>query len=499
MRALLTGALAALIAFFASVPASAAPLDHVEREEGLWYVDRLHLDEIQEMGVTGEGVTIAVIDSGINTQAPELQDANITLKGRWCVDADTGEAPPVDTPNAAISGHGTSVVSMIVGNGVAGDGGLGARGVAPGAQVWFYGAEVLDPEIIEDCQVRQPEESDTDLKIRLTDDMKVEGGDEYVEDDVWEPSAMAALDAIRTGADIVSLSSGTGSVHAWYAVMAEAIREDVIIVGAVPNPGEPGIIESTDSDGETSFAFGGNMPATLNGAVAVNAVDFDAKTIRTEDDASDGSMNTAFAAPGVDMLLPARSADGPFVSSGTSFAAPMVAGMIALGMHNDPQASANQILQAMIRTTGNLGFDEPEWGSMEMGYGITNPKEMLAVDATKLPDENPLFVVDPSDPRCNKFGGNEPRSVAECDEWSFAPTPHDVWPDEYPRDGEEAADSESSSSSAEAEEGPSEVGNAAGENHEAGAALQLWVLIGSGIALVVIGTSVGMIVVNRRR
>src|SRR5699024_12297281 len=67
-------------------------------------------------------------DDGINTQVPELAGANIDVKGRWCVDFESGEAQPAESTDLEISEHGTSVVSMIVGNGAAADGGTGARG-----------------------------------------------------------------------------------------------------------------------------------------------------------------------------------------------------------------------------------------------------------------------------------------------------------------------------------------------------------------------------------
>ena len=128
MRRLSIGLLA-LFGFAVATPATAAPeLDEQTRQDGLWYIDRLHIDEIQRDGITGEGVTIAVIDDGINTQVPELQGANIKVKGRWCADYDTGEVQPTNTTDIALAEHGTAVTAMIVGNGKSGDGGLGGRG-----------------------------------------------------------------------------------------------------------------------------------------------------------------------------------------------------------------------------------------------------------------------------------------------------------------------------------------------------------------------------------
>lgn len=63
-RPLFAGFTAVLLGLGVSAPAGAAPAGAEEREEGLWYTDVLRSDEIHEQGITGEGVTIAVIDGG---------------------------------------------------------------------------------------------------------------------------------------------------------------------------------------------------------------------------------------------------------------------------------------------------------------------------------------------------------------------------------------------------------------------------------------------------
>src|SRR5699024_1820880 len=181
------GAVLALLGVAVAPPAAAAPeLDQQSREEGLWYFDRLHLDELHESGITGEGVTIAVIDDGINTEVTELAGAHIDEKGRSCVGVESGEAQPAERTDIEISDCGTSVVSMIVGNGAAADGGTGARGVAPGANIWFYAGSPSTEDGSVTCRPMQPEESTTELTIRAPSSMEIEGGEfEFIDDGAW--------------------------------------------------------------------------------------------------------------------------------------------------------------------------------------------------------------------------------------------------------------------------------------------------------------------------
>lgn len=71
--------------------AHAAPLADEERTAALWYADRLKFDELHAHGATGEGIKIAVIDAAINPDVAELQGANVTVMGSYCVFRDTGE------------------------------------------------------------------------------------------------------------------------------------------------------------------------------------------------------------------------------------------------------------------------------------------------------------------------------------------------------------------------------------------------------------------------
>ncbi|MCR2825925.1 S8 family serine peptidase [Microbacterium sp. zg.Y909] len=77
--------------------------------------------------------------------------------------------------------------------------------------------------------------------------------------------------------------------------------------------------------------------------------------------------------------------------SGSSYAAPLVAGMLALATQRYPEASGNQLVQALIHTTNGSIHEpmyEPETG---YGYGAAWPATLLQSDPTSYADENPLM------------------------------------------------------------------------------------------------------------
>ena len=94
-----------------------------DSEETPWYFDMLNMDYAEKYKITGKGVRIGVIDSGINFDHEEFAGAKI-LEGKNYINEDE---PPTDTV-----GHGTFIGGLIaaqVGNRV------GMKGLAPDAEI----------------------------------------------------------------------------------------------------------------------------------------------------------------------------------------------------------------------------------------------------------------------------------------------------------------------------------------------------------------------------
>src|SRR5690554_1952103 len=120
-------ALLGMFVLFSATPATATSYDH----DGLWYFDWFKVQEAHDSGITGEGVTIAMIDSPFNPNIPTLADADIRVQDAVCVRAD-GSRPAGTSTDYELAGHGTSVLSLLVGSGEGFPGQTGVKGVAPG-------------------------------------------------------------------------------------------------------------------------------------------------------------------------------------------------------------------------------------------------------------------------------------------------------------------------------------------------------------------------------
>ncbi|MFD5599115.1 S8/S53 family peptidase [Leucobacter sp. NPDC058333] len=417
LRTLTAAACAAAILGSGAAAAVAAPLPPDQRAAGLWHADMWDLDALQASGATGEGVKIAVIDTFINPDVPELQGANVKVRGTTCVDPATGEPKEIVSDDPALAAHGTNVVSMLVGNGKAGDGGAGARGIAPKAEVWFYGVGDLDKTDRDNCTLQDPTLEPGG--IDLVRDISWSGESVLPNPDgLGDATALAARAAIRDGADVVSVSVLSGGGTYWSQVVFEGLVHEVPIVAGAVNP-------------DTGFSLVGG-PWALNGVFSVTAID-DAgeilKSSKTGDKVRAGE-NLAFAAPGSG-LLGAGSPDGwgPSMIYGTSYATPLTAGAAALGFQKYPDASRFQVMQAMMRTTGAGDPHEIEWADDGLGAGYLNPSAMLAVDPSQFPDTNPQWVTSVDDQRCvypdsGKAGNVEEDGLWSCS-WAVDPFPPD--------------------------------------------------------------------------
>ncbi|WP_026037744.1 S8 family serine peptidase [Salinibacterium sp. PAMC 21357] len=183
-RPLLATVVASTLLLSGALPSSA-------QEDGFWYFDQLGIGEVHASGLTGEGITIAVMDSPINTDIPTLRDANVTvIEPSLCFDEAAQDFyPAVSTDRSGVLDaiHGTNVVSMISGTGDGYPGQTGIKGVAPDAEVLYYVVNVTDVTSDGDSIVC----GDPDVGYSVSDNR-------------LGVAMEAAMDA---GADIISVSS----------------------------------------------------------------------------------------------------------------------------------------------------------------------------------------------------------------------------------------------------------------------------------------------------
>ena len=297
----LVGSLAGLILVTGTAPSASADVD-----DGLWYYDWFKVQDAHDAGVTGEGVTIAVIDSPVNVDLPTLADADIRPQNPVCVDKQGNGLPPTST-DYDIAAHGTGIVSYLVGSGKGYPGQTGVKGIAPGATVLTFPTDINNDD--RDCSgaTFQPG------TLGLWDEL---GPREVLTTREEVGQAMEA--AIDAGADIISISLGLSEGSVLPYQVARAIREGVIVVAAIP-----------------TTAGAATEPASLNGVVSVNMI--------TPAEEIDFYRFTDVVAPGGDLLFQGVEGDWERqrLASGTSYATPIVVGNLALAMQKYPDATPN--------------------------------------------------------------------------------------------------------------------------------------------------------------
>lgn len=342
----------AVAAVIALSTASGAAADIVD--DGQWYLDGYEVRDFHDQGIDGSGVEIAVIDTGINPGLPEFTGADLTVHEPSFCYGPEGEERPAASTDIGYSWHGSNVTAMIIGNGT-GYSGEGVLGYAPAASVTFY--DVGSPD--GDCFYADgsPIISQWDL-------------------------AGAVNQAVDDGADIISVSLSTNADA--IDALARAMREGVIIVAALANEGSGSI-----SDSEW-------FPAINNGVISVAAFGPDGQVPQT-DLGPLTSPYTDVVAPGIDILAqgdPDGGWEETTLQNGSSFATPITTGNLALVLQKYPDATANQVIQSLIRNTDaephELYFDD----TGETGYGSVDTISLLAADPTQYEDVNPLLVED---------------------------------------------------------------------------------------------------------
>ena len=270
---------------------------------------------------TGAGVRVAVIDSGVDADHPQL-------RGHVAAGADFLRKDSDGRQDCV--GHGTEVASIITAREAAG---VPFRGLAPATTI--VPVRISEQEVIGDKTVGDPA-SPADFARAIG----------------W------AADPARGNAQVINISlvmiEDDPQVR---AAVADAIAAGVVIVAAVGNEGKPGQANPTP------------YPAAYPGVIGVGAV---GENGQRADFSQHGDYVDIMAA-GDTVTVAARQA-GHTTAQGTSFATPFVAATAALLRQRFPTLTPAQLQRRLIATADPApgGRHSPEYG-----YGLLNPYRAL--------------------------------------------------------------------------------------------------------------------------
>ena len=345
-----------------------------------WRIEDMGVRDAWASGITGEGVTVAVIDSQVVADHPSLEDADVEYRlasengdSCWYSQFDKEDRSRVmrkpgdvtlSTSDGFYDTHGTSMVGLIAGNGKGYDGGLGYQGIAPGARVVAYPDGFTD-------------KGDTG-------GMVFQGaciGDDGSSSDL---SGSALADAVDSGARVVNMSYTTLPDWGYAPVALHAIRHGVVLVRGRANDTRAGLYDLVGQP-----VYGQYFP----GSVTVNSLTRDG-SISATSDVMDGNVSILSPGYGVPIHKGVRTDSKEVVLSdgGNSSAAADLTGYLALVFQKWPDATGNQVLQSLVRNTrGNDSGEARLDPEHKRGFGAVDPERLLSVDPTVYPDVNPLL------------------------------------------------------------------------------------------------------------
>lgn len=295
--------------------------------------DALQLEDAHALS-RGDGIGIAVIDSGIDERAGLPVSARHTVQGE----------PEIQ------DGHGTIVGGLAAGE----------QGVAPGAHL---------------------------VSVRVTDTVEVsdEEGESSSETKL-EPEHVAAairwvLDPARAGLDVRVINLSLGFDHEDRAVrdaIRAAVDAGVVVVAAAGNRAEQGSEEDADAEAlreqrrshpPSEVLF----PATMDDVIAVTGLNADLSMTR----------EAMLVGPEIDVSAPIFGArtkmigglDCAIGDAGSSWAAPQVSGLAALLLAREPGLTPAQV-KTRIEVTASGAYHDLALD----GHGSVQPVEALTAD-----------------------------------------------------------------------------------------------------------------------
>lgn len=304
-----------------SAQATAAPTE--------WNIAAVHAPDLWSMGYTGAGVVVANMDTGVDSAHPDLAATWRGGANSW-YDPHGQHAAPYDA-----SGHGTQTMGLMVG----GNAGGTSIGLAPGAR-W------IAVKLFNDAG-----------QATLSD---IHASFQWLMDPDGNLATLDSPDVVNASWSLIGGAIGSCNLE---------FNDDIHMLKAAGIA----VVFAAGNDGPAAFSSDspGNNPEGFS-AGSVNSALTVANDSSRGPSGCDNGVFPRLVAPGVNVRTTDLSFGGiPLyaIVSGTSFAAPHVAGAMALLAGAFPGASVAQIETALMQSAQDLGTTGAD---NSYGYGLVN-------------------------------------------------------------------------------------------------------------------------------
>jgi serine protease AprX len=312
----------------------------IDYGSSLAQVTQINVPRVHDLGLHGEGVIVAVFDSGFNNLAHEALAPLAIAAQRDFVNGDDDVADGNDRGEGS---HGTNTLSV-----------LGGR----------REGQLVGPAFAATFILAKTEDTDSETPV---------------EEDNW---AAAAEWAESLGADVISSSLGYFTYDAPFPSYAfvDLNGETAISTRAANAAASRGmvVVNSAGNSGFNGQRGTLGAPADAHGALAVAAVDSLGMRVgfSSVGPTADGRVKPDLAAQGQGVkAASSRSPSGYSSVSGTSFSCPLTAGAAALVIQAHPEYRPDQVGYVLRTTAGQASKPDTL-----LGWGIVNT--LAAIQAT---------------------------------------------------------------------------------------------------------------------
>lgn len=339
-------------------------------------------------GLSGKGVTVAVVDSGVDSNHPDLSDRvieHLWFDATWATEGVIGPeerdltARTVPAANATATTHGLSVGGVVAGTGVAAQGGVDMEGVAPGAKLVDFDVCCTGIGL---TQVAEQEGWGTDFlmaydyMIRHRDDPQYPGGIRiatnqwgFSQTQPYPEEALVAMirRAIDAGITVIFAAGNEGPGPDTVSEPSKLIDE--VINAGVSCPAIDGY-DAWANDGAGGPCGLGDIAVYSSRGPEIDLVAPAAGIWAPKYPTAVANNDVAQPRPGAsDPVATANNRAWYGVFGGTSAAAPYLAGVVALMLEVDPTltpAEIDALLKATARDFGPTGWDDAwGWGEVD--------------------------------------------------------------------------------------------------------------------------------------